>query len=148
MTHGSDRRNGHCIHRNNAIQSSSRMPITNVIFYQGTDGVAPVVEWLQELRNKDLRGYAKCAAVIERLASEGHSLRRPTADLLRDGIYELRTRRGRVNYRILYFFHGKDVAILAHGITKEAAVPKTEIDRAVQRRKAFEADPQRHTYQE
>ena len=122
------------------------MPMTEVVFYQEVDGHSPVVEWLRELSTLDAAAYAKCAAVIERLAAEGHALRRPTADLLRDGIHELRARKGRVNYRILYFFHGRNVAILAHGITKEAEVPKIEIERALRRKMAFEADPEHHTY--
>jgi hypothetical protein len=65
---------------------------------------------------------------------------------LRDGIYELRPSYQGVNYRILYFFMGRDVVVLSHGITKEGAVPATEIDRAIERRKRFEADPKAHTY--
>jgi phage-related protein len=78
----------------------------------------------------------------------GHELRRPEADLLRDGIYELRTRRGRVQYRILYFFHGQNAAILSHALTKESRVPPAEIDRAIRRQEAFERDPTRHSYEE
>jgi len=100
------------------------MPITRVLFYQDADGRSPVVEWLEELRTMDQVAFAKCAAVIERLEEAGHELRRPTADLLRDGVYELRARKGRVNYRLLYFFHGRNVAIVAHGLTKKAAVPR------------------------
>ena len=80
------------------------------------------------------------------MAAFGHELRRPLADLLRDGIYELRIRKGRVNYRILYFFHGQGLAILGHAITKEDAVPGVEIDRCIRRKRAFESDPERHTY--
>lgn len=87
-------------------------------------------------------------AVIERLEESGFELRRPTADVLRDGIRELRARKGHVNYRILYFFHGRNVAILAHAITKEDAVPAADIDRALQRKAAYEADPSTHTYSE
>ena len=35
----------------------------------------------------------------------GYELRRPEADLLRDGIYELRVSINHVQYRILYSFH-------------------------------------------
>lgn len=49
----------------------------------------------------------KCRVRIERLRDLGHELRRPEADLLRDGIYELRVRLGTLNYRMLYFFHGQ-----------------------------------------
>lgn len=92
--------------------------------------------------------YAKCVAVVERLMELGHELRRPTADMLREGIYELRARRGRVNYRLLYFFHGRNVAILAHALTKEDIVPPADIERALRRKQAFEASPDQHTYQE
>jgi phage-related protein len=74
-----------------------------------------------------------------RLAECGHELRRPLADFLREGIHELRIRKGRVNYRILYFFHGRNVAILAHALTKEDEVPKADIERSIRRKKAFEA---------
>jgi len=124
------------------------MPITEVIFYQEADGHSPVVEWLEELRRMNAAAFAKCTAVIQRLAADGHALRRPTADILRDGIHELRAKHGRVNYRILYFFHGRNVAILAHGITKEAGVPPIEIERAVRRKQAFASNPDRHTYRE
>jgi len=71
-------------------------------------------------------------------------LRRPEADLLRDGIYELRASLQGVHYRILYFFHGAVAAVVAHGIVKESAVPPSEIDRAVERKKRFEANPAKH----
>jgi len=78
----------------------------------------------------------------------GHELRRPEADYLRDGVYELRARLGRVNYRILYFFHGAHVAVLAHAITKEADVPAVDINRAIEHRRRYEQNPERHTYEE
>ena len=121
---------------------------TEVLFYQEANGSSPVVDWLEQLRCADVKAYAKCVAVVERLMDVGHELRRPTADMLRDGIYELRARKGRVNYRLLYFFHGRHVAILAHALTKEQAVPAIEIERALARKRAFEADPERHTYRE
>jgi putative component of toxin-antitoxin plasmid stabilization module len=77
----------------------------------------------------------------------GHELRRPEADLLRDGIHELRARRGRVNYRILYFFHGRHVVVLTCGLTKESRVPDADVDRAILRRAAFAKDPDKHTFE-
>jgi phage-related protein len=82
------------------------------------------------------------------LAELGHELRRPEGDYLRDGIYELRARKGRVNYRILYFFHGRNVAILTHAITKQKQLPAIEIDRAIARKRQYEVAPQRHTHEE
>jgi len=124
------------------------LPKTELIFYRDERGQAPVVEWLRELRRKDKKAYAKCNARIQVLAQLGHELRRPMADYLRDGIHELRIRHGHVNYRILYFFHGQAVAILAHGLTKEDEVPNADIERAIQRKEAFAKDPAKHSYSE
>src|SRR5271157_3495031 len=99
------------------------MPRTHVAFYCETNGVAPVVTWLQELLDSNERAWTHCRARIELLGQLGHELRRPAADYLRDGIYELRAKQGHVQYRLLYFFHGREAAILAHSLTKEAEVP-------------------------
>jgi phage-related protein len=56
----------------------------------------------------------------------------------------LRARSGNVNHRILYFFHGRNVAVLSHGFTKEAKVPDSQIDRAVSRMKLVKKDPEKH----
>ncbi len=119
------------------------MPEIRVIFYQDDEGAVPVLDWIMELIPK---AQAKCLARIKRLEQRGHELRRPEADYLRDNIYELRVGHQRVNYRILYFFHGRTAAVLAHGIVKERRVPPREIDRAIERQEKFERNPQRHTY--
>jgi phage-related protein len=86
---------------------------------------------------------------VERLKEMGHELRRPEADYLRDGIYELRAKHSRINYRILYFFHERAAVVLTHGIMKQAAeVPSREIDLAIQRKRQFASDPRGHTYKE
>lgn len=123
------------------------MPETEVCFYCEDDGSAPVLEWLHVIGKRDQRAVDKCQAAIERLAEMGHELRRPEADILRDGIYELRIRVGRVNYRILYFYHGRGVALLTHGLTKEREVPNADIDRAIVRKDRFMTDPKKHTYE-
>ena len=120
------------------------MPKSRVCFYQEADGRAPVREWLIELRRADQRAHAKCVARIRRLADLGHELRRPEADTLRDGIHELRARSGNVNYRILYFFHGRNAALLLHALTKEDAVSSIDIERAIRRKRRFLADPPAH----
>ena len=118
------------------------VPQSEVIFYKEDETVL-VREWLKRLPNKVQK---KCLTFIAQLEMQGHALRRPVADFLRDGIYELRPSYQGVNYRILYFFSRKDVAVLSHGITKEGAVPEVEINRAVERKKRFEADAKAHTY--
>jgi phage-related protein len=110
------------------------MPETQVVFYQETDGEVPVLDWLMQLVKQNRKGYANCVARIGQLAANGYELRRPAADYLTDGIYELRAKHIRVQYRILYFFHGQNVTILAHAITKEEeAVPAVDIERAQER---------------
>jgi phage-related protein len=50
---------------------------------------------------------------------------------------------------VLYFFHGKEAAILSHGLVKQQAkVPEKEIELALRRKNAFEVDPKRRTYGE
>ena len=122
------------------------MPQTEVVFYQEAPQDVPVLDWMGTLRHTDRRGYAKCVARVQLLAEIGHELRRPQADFLRDRIHELRVRRGRVNYRILYFFLGTNVAVLACGLSKEAEVPEADIERAVRRKVKFEKDPEKHTF--
>jgi phage-related protein len=59
-------------------------------------------------------------------------------------VYELRVRRGRVHYRILYFFCGKGEACISHAFSKEGKVPDKEIDLAVARRNLAIAKPAAH----
>jgi phage-related protein len=124
------------------------MPEAELRFYRDDDGSVPVLDWLDKLARKDPRAYLKCREVIGRLARMGHELRRPTADLLGNGIYELRVKVGRVNFRVLYFFFGRDVAILAHGLMKERVIAKTDLARALERKARFEANPEQHTHRE
>ena len=121
------------------------MPKTKVIFFKERDGSVPFLDWLDDLPSK---AQLKCIAKIERLAQEGHELRRPEADLLAEKIYELRASYQSVHYRILYFFHGNVAAIVSHGIVKESRVPPVEIARAAERRKKFELNPKAHTHEE
>jgi putative component of toxin-antitoxin plasmid stabilization module len=122
------------------------MPSIHVVFYQEQEGDAPVVDWLKELRQTNAKAFLKCRAAIARLALLGHELRRPEADYLRDDIHELRVRLGSVHYRMLYFFHGQTISVIAHGLTKEAAVPAADIKRAIARKAAFTINPTAHTF--
>jgi phage-related protein len=120
------------------------MPSTEVLLYQELDGTIPVLDWLKELQRTNRRAFEKCLFLLNLLEEFGHDLRRPRADMLRDGVYELRTEVRNVNYRLLYGFVGKDVAIVAHGLTKEAKVPDRDIDLAARRIERVRNSPQRH----
>jgi phage-related protein len=117
---------------------------TEVFFFrEPKDDSVPLLEWLEEL---PMRVQAKCTERIDRLAELGHELRRPEADFLRDGIYELRSSYQGKHYRMLYFFAGKAVVVLSHGLTKEREVPPRDIDRAVHRKQMVEADFEKFTF--
>ena len=65
------------------------MPATDVFFYLDDDGKVPVLDWLSALRSRNPRALNKCLGLIRLLEQFGNELRRPRADLLRDGVYEL-----------------------------------------------------------
>jgi hypothetical protein len=44
---------------------------------------------------------------------------------------------------MLYFFHGRIAAVLAHGLAKEG-----DLELAIRRKLKFELDPARHTHKE
>ncbi len=120
------------------------MPSVAVIFFQEAERkTPPLIEWLDELPQM---AQIKCLARLKRLEDLGHELRRPEADYLRDGIYELRASLQGVHYRMLYFFHGRAAVVLTHGIVKEREVPPREIDRAIRAKDAFERNPRVHTF--
>ena len=120
------------------------MPEINIVFFQDDSNAAPVLDWILSL---DPKVQTKCLARIQRLQQQGHELRRPEADYLRDEIYELRVSHLRTNYRILYFFHERTAAVLAHGIVKERQVLPQEIERAIERKLKFQQNPDRYTSQ-
>ena len=111
-----------------------------MIFYREGETVL-FDQWLKTL---PLKVQAKCLSQVRLLRSQGHELRRPIADFLRDGIYELRPAYQGVHYRILYFFSGKNVVVISHGIAKESEVPAVEINRAIERKKKYTANPNAH----
>jgi phage-related protein len=125
------------------------MPVTRIVLFQDAKGEVPVLKWLNKLAKLDKKGYANCIARIEQLSEYGFELRRPAADFLRDGIYELRAKHVRVQYRILYFFHGQNVVILAHAIIKDDnEVPDRDIEVALTFKDLFVLNPENYTYVE
>ena len=117
------------------------VPQSEVIFYREDDTV-PVREWLKTLPVKVQR---KGLTYLDMLEQWGHELRRPIADFLRDRIHELRPTFQGVNYRRLYFFSGRNVVVVSHGISKESEVADAENNRAIERKQRFEANPEAHS---
>lgn len=121
------------------------MPETTIVYFKDDDETAPVLAWHCSLPKK---AREKGTTSVQRLHEEGHELRRPTQDTLRDGVHELRWKDGNVNYRILFTIEKRTIALLEVGLTKEARVPDREIDRAAARAAKWRANPTRYTYEE
>jgi phage-related protein len=120
------------------------MPQVEVVLYRETNGSVPLRDWLDRL---PVKVRDKCYVTLERLEEMGNELRRPVADYLRDGIYELRVHFRNTNYRMLYFFAGRRIVVVSHGLIKEQRVPAKEIALAEMRRQAFLDDPRTHTFE-
>jgi len=106
-----------------------------VKFFEEEDGTAPFMAWFSA---QGPRVQDKCFRSLKLLEDLGPSLHRPLADFLRDGIYELRIRHQRRNYRVLYFFAGKGTVVISHGLIKIDKVPSEEIDKAIKARIQYE----------
>lgn len=120
------------------------MPQTAIYVYRRRNGSIPLTEWLDGLEDLEPKAYEACLERILQLEEKGFELRRPITDTLEDGIKELRAKVGRVHYRILYFFCGKNEACLSHGLTKEGKVPNTDIELAKARKQQVEVNRERH----
>jgi hypothetical protein len=96
-----------------------------VMYFEDTNGRSPVFDFVEK---RKLREKAKVLAWLEQLEQQGPNLPRPYADLLEDGIHELRIKLSGNQVRILYFFCFRDFIILTNVFIKTGdKVPKAEI---------------------
>ena len=122
------------------------MPITPVVFFKEANGNVPFMDWFDRLPE---HAKDQCLAKLTLLREKGHELRRPASENLGEGIYELRPKSRNVNYRVLYFFHAQEAAVVSHGIQKQQEkVPPKEIALAKARMALFKANPRTHTFEE
>lgn len=74
-------------------------------------------------------------AWIALLEERGPQVPRPYADLLRDGIHELRIKLTGNQVRVLYFFCFRNIVVLTHAFTKTTSkVPEDQIKKALKYR--------------
>jgi len=100
----------------------------HILYYIEKDGSKPVEQYIKEL---SMNERAKTLAFIDHLEEKGPNLQRPYADILEDGIHELRIKLTGTQVRILYFFCYKDMIILTNVFEKHMdKVPKSEIKKA------------------
>jgi phage-related protein len=118
------------------------VPGADLYFYKSEDGSIPLLRWLDTMPTNV---QIKCTARISRVEL-GNELRRPEADFLRDGIYELRASYQGVHYRLLYFFAGRSIVVLSHGVKKLREVQNKEIEIAIKRKRQVAADFKRYAF--
>jgi len=107
----------------------------HLLYYIKQDGTKPVEEYIRKL---SVNERAKVLAFVDHLKEKGPDLHRPYADLLEDGIYELRVKLTGDQVRILFFFCYKDIIILTNVFEKHTEkVPKSEIKTAKKNRDDF-----------
>jgi phage-related protein len=105
-----------------------------VLFYKTKTNKCYVEEFLDSLDKLEL---AKVLSWISLLEEKRALLPRPYADLLEDGIHELRIKVSGQQERVLYFFCYQNIIVLTHNFTKNTdKVPKSEIKKA----KTFKSD--------
>lgn len=103
--------------------------------YTAADGTCELEDWILNLKTSH---RDKVIAWIDKLQEMGPLLPRPYADVLRDGIHELRIKLSSDQVRILYFFVCENRVILTHPLYKRVSrVPNKEIKKAVMIREEY-----------
>ncbi len=101
----------------------------DVEFYSDKEGFCELETWI--LKQKESH-RDKIIAWIDKLQEMGPLLPRPYADILTDGIHELRIKVAHNQVRILYFFVFQNRIVLTHPFYKNVSkVPKKEINKAI-----------------
>lgn len=107
----------------------------HVLYYESAEGECPVREFIDSISE---RNQAKTLAAIAALEERGTNFPRPYADLLKDGIHELRVKLSGNQIRILYFFCYRDFIVLTNVLRKNTAkVPESDIREAQRCRGGF-----------
>jgi len=106
--------------------------LMSVCFFIDDRGKNTVKEFIDKL---PLKEQAKIMAYLDELKQQGHHMRRPMADYLGEGIYELRPH----DNRIFYFFFLKETAVLLHAIRKKTdKIPVRDMELCRKRKKQVE----------
>jgi phage-related protein len=107
----------------------------HIIFFRNVSGQCPFEKFIDNLPKEDAEEVVASVAALREL---GNMARRPLADYLGDGIYELRARRLKKQFRILYSFAGRrKILILTGFVKKSRAVPAKEIKKALALKKNY-----------
>jgi phage-related protein len=112
-----------------------------VEFYTLPSGACPTKEFLDSLDKKDELPFA--IRKLNLLRELGNQLRRPHADYLEGGIYELRIPVKHMQYRLLYFYFYQEKIIISHGLRKETKVKTSDIEKAKKHKANYFAQHER-----
>ena len=108
--------------------------LEGIYYFMDKDGGKPVKAFIHSLTWKE---QAKVYAYITELKIHGNNLRRPMADYIGDGIYELRPK----DNRIFYFFYLRNKAVLVHAIRKYVnKIPLGDLNVCSKRKREVEID--------
>ncbi len=111
------------------------MHLWKIIYYENDKKESEVYQYIEQLKENE---QAKLFSWLKVLEEKGPNLPRPYADLLEDGIHELRIKITGTQIRILYFFCYKDYIVLTHAFQKSTdKIPKKEINKAKKYKEDF-----------
>lgn len=112
-----------------------------ILFYADSRGHQPVLEWMEELKEKEPHTFRRMFYLLQWLEENGESLRAgkiKRKDIKRltgtNDIWQIRVDENRV----LYFYYGQDSIVLTNQFKKKKnKTPKKEIIRAENRKKSW-----------
>ena len=104
-------------------------------FFEKDSKRCPTLEFVEQQPPDD---QVRIKRSLTLLAELGNNLRRPDVDYLEDGLYELRVRVVKKQYRFIFFYHNQRIIVVTHGFLKKtSAVPQTEIKLAQTYRRIY-----------
>jgi phage-related protein len=109
--------------------------VWEIEYFETANGRRPVQEFVDSL---DRRSKAKIARTLDLLQELGVNLGMPYAKHVEGDMWELRTRVGSNQYRIIYFLYTGGAFILLHGFMKKSGqIPQRDLRTARDRRAEF-----------
>jgi len=108
--------------------SANQNKLKDILCFIDRRGENPVKEFIDNLPVDE---RVKVLAYLNELRIKGNDLRRPMADYLGHGIYELRPKAN----RIFYFFFLRNNAVLIHAIRKKTdKIPLKDLELCIERK--------------
>nr|WP_320015219.1 type II toxin-antitoxin system RelE/ParE family toxin [uncultured Desulfobacter sp.] len=110
-------------------------PRWRVLFCDGMENACPVMDFINSRPRKH---QVKLLRLIGLLEEHGPTLPRPYADVLHDGVHELRFNLSQDQIRVLYFFcYQKFIVLYEVFFKKTRRVPEKYIDQVIAYRDNF-----------